>query len=145
MDERVRELWARTSLQVWPERYVLVSLPPRLLSQAAAAVAACRGGFAALVLELEEVSLTLEETMWTASELRPWARVAGEVYKVVSFLPSLDLGVSGYFAPAAALLGEAGVAIVPQCAFLKDHVLVREVDLERALRSLESLIASCRR
>jgi hypothetical protein len=136
-----RELWARTRLRVWPEAYRLVSLPPSALPQAAALVARAGGSFVALVLERDEVSLTLPETLWQASALRGVARGDAGPYRAITFDLDLDLSVSGYLAPAAARLGEAGVSIVPQCAFLKDHLLVRETHLARAVEVLEALIA----
>ena len=38
----------------------------------------------------------------------------------------------------------AGIAILPFAAWSRDHLLVREADLELALRTLERWIASCR-
>ena len=65
-------------------------------------------------------------------------------YRAITFDVNIDLGVVGYLAPAAARLAAAGVSIVPQCAYLKDHLLVREADLETARAVLEAFIAECR-
>ncbi len=137
-----RALWARTRVRVWPGCYRLVSLPPGALAEAAALVGRAPGGFAALVLERDEVSLTLPAELWDASDLRPRARAEAGPYRALTFDLDLDLHVTGYLAPAAALLAEAGVSIVPQCAFLKDHLLVREADLERALETLAGLVTA---
>jgi len=51
--------------------------------------------------------------------------------------------VVGYLAPAAARLATAGIPIIPQCAFRTDHLLVRESDLDAAVRILGDLIAAC--
>jgi hypothetical protein len=63
---------------------------------------------------------------------------------VVTFDLDLDLDVCGYLAPAAGALAAAGVPIVPQCAFLKDHLLVPEAQLEAAVHALEGLSAEAR-
>ena len=50
---------------------------------------------------------------------------------------ALALDVVGYLAPAAARLAQAGISMVPQCAFQKDHLLVpasRAADAVRVLR-----------
>jgi hypothetical protein len=52
--------------------------------------------------------------------------------------------VCGYFAPAAARLAEAGISIVPQCAYLKDHVLIQDEKISHAIEILEGLIAECK-
>ncbi len=136
-----RALWARTRVHVWPEPYRLVSLPLGTLAEAAALVGRTESAFAALVLERDEVSLTLPAAAWDASALRARATRDDGPYRALTLDLDLDLGVSGYLAPAAARLAEAGVPIVPQCAFLKDHLLVRELDLKRALAVLQALIA----
>lgn len=138
-----RALWARTRLHVWPEAYRLVSLPPAALADAAALLGASDGTFAALVVERDEVSLTLPEALWQGSALAAVARDDDGPYRAVTFDLDLDLSVAGYLAPAAARLAEAGVSIVPQCAFLKDHLLVRETQLARTLEALEAFIAEC--
>lgn len=138
-----RALWARTRLHVWPEPYRLVSLARAALPAAAALVARTGAGFAALVVERDEVSLTLPAALWEAGNLRDAARDDAGPYRVVTFALDLDLNVIGYLAPAAERLAQAGVSIVPQCAFLKDHLLVHERDLARALEVLEQLVAEC--
>ena len=145
MDERARRLWAETRLRIWPESYRLVSLPCALAPDAAALVGANEGRFAALVIERDEVSLTVAESAWSKSPLRARARAEAGPYRVVTFDLDLELDVVGYLAPAAERLAAAAVSIVPQCAYSKDHLLVREEDLERALGVLEAWIAECRR
>jgi hypothetical protein len=135
----VAELWAKTRLRVVRERYVLASVTPARLGEAAALIAEGAGEFAVLLRERDEVSLTVEESAWRNSPLVALATAAAEPYRVITFDLALDLGIVGYFAPAAAALAEAGVPIVPQCAYAKDHLVVREEDLERALAALRSL------
>jgi len=144
VNDRARAVWAATRLRVWPERYRLVSLPASGLQEAADLVGEAAGGFAGLVLERDEVSVAVPEELWRESPLRPRARRDAGPYRAITLDIDVDLDVTGYLAPAAALLAEARVSIVPMCGFLKDHLLVRERDLERALASLEALIARCR-
>ena len=56
---RVRLLWARTTIRVWPERYRLVSLDPALAGEAGALLSEDPAPFAALVRERDEASLTI--------------------------------------------------------------------------------------
>jgi len=136
---RARELWARTRVRVVPGRYVLASLPRALAPRALAALGA-DDPFVAAIVERDEVSLTLPEASWAGHPLRADARAASSSWRVLTFDLDLPLDVTGYLAPAAAALAEAGVPIVPQCAFSKDHVLVPEDRLDDALHALNALI-----
>ncbi len=143
MNERARRLWSKTRVRVWPEVYCLASLSPDAVREAAALVAESAGRFAALVLERDEVSLTVPDVVWAPSPLPARARAVAGPYRVLTFDLDLELDVVGYLAPAAERLAAAGVSVVPQCGFLKDHLLVREGDLERAREVLERWIAEC--
>lgn len=144
MNERARAIWARTTLRVWPERYVLASLPVERAAAAADLVAAQSGAFAALVVERDEVSLTASLGAWEASALRSQARAEAGPFRAITFDIDIELDVCGYLAPAAERLAAGGISIVPQCAYLKDHLLVHERQLPEALGVLEDLIRACR-
>jgi hypothetical protein len=139
-----RALWARTNVRLWPETYRLVSLPKDRWAEALAWYATQADAFAAVVRERDEVSLTVEQGAWAASPLQPAAFNVSEPQRVLTFDLELELSVVGYIAPAAARLAAAGISIVPQCAFLRDHVLVRDDDATRALSVLQDFIAECR-
>jgi hypothetical protein len=143
MDDSIRKLWAKTRVRLWPETYWLVSLPHESLPQAVELVSRSAGRFSAIVTEQDEISLTVHEALWKAKAESIVHHSAGGPYRVITFQIDLDLSICGYFAPAAVLLAEAGIPIVPQCAFLKDHVLIREADAARAVEILNELVESC--
>jgi hypothetical protein len=147
IEERARDAWSRTVLRVWPEAYILASLPVSLAKEAAQLLAdgVAGGAFGALVIERDEASVTIPEEAWLGSPLRSRARSEGGPYRAITFDVDLALDLVGFLAPAAVLLAEARVSIVPQCACLKDHLLVREGDLATATRVLEELIGGCRK
>jgi len=140
LDDRVRSFWARTTLHVWPEQYLLVSLTLDLLPEAASLARDVSGKFLGLVLERDEVSLTIDKEMWVASPLRARALAESGPFRTITLDVNVELDVVGYLAPAAMALAGAGVSIIPQCAYLKDHLLVHEKNLERAVETLNELI-----
>jgi hypothetical protein len=142
MPPDIAELWRHTRLAVAPESYVLASLPPSRLADAAALIGAGGGSFAALLLERDEVSITVEASRWRSSALATQATATAGPYRAVTLAIDLALDVVGYLAPAVRALAEARVPIVPQCAFKKDHLLVRAEDLQTTLDVLETLIAT---
>ena len=144
LNDRARLIWARTHLYLWPDHYLLVSLQPDMLAEAAALAGSASATFVALVMERNEVSLTVKEQLWLASPLRPKARAESGPYRVITLDVNADLEVVGYLAPAALALAEAGISVIPQCAYLKDHLLVYGTSLERTIRTLNELIQTCR-
>ena len=144
-NERARALWARTTIRLWPETYQLVSLDPSLGEEAAQALAGNPVPFVALVRERDEVSLTVAEAQWRRSPLRSRARSEAGPFRVITFELALALDVVGYLAPAVARLAEAGISVVPQCAFQKDHLLVPARRAADAVRVLRGLVRDCAR
>jgi len=145
MQPETRTLWARTTLRVAPAKYCLVSLPTTMLSEAVRMVAKEDRRFAALIAEPDEVSLTIRDSVWETSSLRRRATAQSGPFRVITFNLDLNPAVVGYLAPAAHRLAEAGISIVPQCAFSKDHLLIQEADLPKATEVLKKLISDCKK
>jgi hypothetical protein len=120
-----------------------VSLPHESLIEALSIVSSAVGHFSAVVVERDEVSLTVEEELWKTHTGAIPHHSADGPYRAITLKLNVDLGISGYFAPAAERLADAGISIVPQCAFLKDHVLIRATDAERAVEIMENLVKEC--
>jgi len=139
MNSAAKQAWAGTKVTVWPERYILAELGLEALGQAAGRVAR---GFSALIVEADAVSLVLEEAAWDAQNLP--ARAVHRGYRVVTLDAKIGLDLAGYLAPAAARLAEAGIAIIPVCGAPRDHLLIRNQDLDRARKILEDLARECR-
>jgi len=143
MNQIIQTLWSRTEIVLWPENYLLVSLPHESLIEALSMVSAAAGHFSAIVVEKDEVSLTMEEELWKTRAAAVPHHSADGPFRAVTLQVNVDLGVSGYFAPAAERLADAGISIVPQCAYLKDHVLIRAADADRAVEIMENLVREC--
>ncbi|KAF0247681.1 MAG: hypothetical protein FD167_2918 [bacterium] len=143
MSISAKELWAKTSLYIWPERYWLVSLPITQLSDTLLVLGQYSRGFAAIVVEKDEVSLTLSDELWQkVSNLLTNKQVAGP-YQVITLNINLDLDICGYLLVAAKELADNNISIVPQCAYLKDHLVIKELDCPKAIKVLTSLIKKC--
>ena len=126
---------------VWPEPCWLVSLPVDALDAAAEWIGGAGGSFSALIVERDEVSLTLPESLWLGSPLRGLAKASAGPFRALTLDLDVALDVTGYLAPLAERLAAEGVSIVPQCAYAKDHVLVHEAQLEAAIGVVEALVA----
>ena len=99
------DVWARTRLHLWPERYRLVSLPVAMLAAAAELTAAAGGTFASLLVEGQEVSLVVTDDVWRYARLRWQATADDGPFRVITLdvKDGIDLAVIGYLAPALAV------------------------------------------
>lgn len=148
MNRDVAALWSRTALFLWPQEVVLASFAladlPAVASALASRLEPPRHAFSAVIVERDEVSVTIEQTKWGALAMAKQTRAVAGPYRAITLDVSIDLGVSGYLLPAAERLAAAGVPIVPQCAYQKDHLLVRADDAERAMSLLGALVDEAR-
>lgn len=83
-----------------------------------------------------EVTLLLDETDFGTirHQIRDM-KTAGN-YRLLSFDVELDFSVVGFLAEVARILAEAEISIVALSAFSRDHILIKQMDLSKALKVL---------
>ncbi len=87
-----------------------------------------------------EVTLVLDEIDFaTIRHLMRDAKVEKN-FRFLSFDVDLDFDVVGFMAQIAKILAEAGISILPISSFSRDHVLVRQDDLAKALKALRGFV-----
>ena len=131
-------LLRQASWRVRPERFVLAGLAPSDRPVVARLLAGISAPFMDMIVEPDTVTLLLPESEWRS--IRPAfasARVQSP-FRVISFDLDLPDDLVGFLAAASAALATAGVPILAICGYSKDHILVREEHLDRALAALQS-------
>lgn len=126
-----------------PETFTLVSInrkeeeKARLLLQDLEA-------FSSVTFDHAEVSLVLRSDRW--AELKGGFRDFEEEgpYRLITFDIVLDLSIVGFMAVVSAKLAEASVSIYALSTFLRDHILVKSGDAEKAVDVLRGLVEGCR-
>jgi len=63
-------------------------------------------------------------------------------YRAISFDLDLPDGLVGFMAAISGALAAAGVPLLAVCGYARDHLLVREEHLERALHAIEVLVSA---
>jgi hypothetical protein len=148
MNLEVATLWSRTALLLWPREVVLASFAladlPAIASALASRLEPPRHAFSAVIVERDEVSVTIEQAKWDALAMAKQARAVAGPYRAITLDLQIDLGVSGYLLPAAERLAAAGISIVPQCAFQKDHLLVLAGDAGNTMKILGDLVTEAK-
>ena len=139
----VTELLRRTRVEVAPATFFLVGVRhddwrrllenPELSPRADAAFM--------LLRDAREVTLLLEEDDWrTMRHAARDARVEGD-FRLVTLDIELPWDVVGYLARVTEILAAEGISAGALSAFSRDHLLVKQSDLGRALRALGPHVA----
>jgi hypothetical protein len=139
----VAELLRQTKIQVAPALYFLIGLRhedwARILENPELSP---RGDAPYMLLRDEhETTLLLDETDWrTLRHAARNARVEGG-FRLVTFDVELNWNVVGYLARVSGILAGAGVVVGALSAFSRDHLLIKQDDLGRALSALSAHVA----
>jgi hypothetical protein len=132
------QLLRKTRVEVAPETFYLVSLRhadwrkllenPELSPRMSAPFMIFSDKF--------EVTLLLDEVDFgTIRHAIRDARSEGN-FRLLTFDIELDFTVVGFLAEVARILAEAGISIVALSAFSRDHLLIQQTDLAKALKVL---------
>ena len=137
-DPRIATLLRQARWQARPERFVLAALEPNERMLVVRLLAGVTAPFVQLIAEPDRLTLLLPQSDWRSLKPAfPHARVQAP-FRVISFSLDLPNDLVGFLAVASRALAEAGVPILAICGYTKDHILVREEHLERALAALGS-------
>ncbi len=137
------ELLRRARVEVAPATFVLAGLRPedwrRLLENPELSPRA--ESVFCLLRDPFEVTLLLEEDDWRA--MRHAARDARVEagFRLVTLDIELPWNVVGFLAHVTRILAGEGIAVGALSAFSRDHLLIKQDDLGRALRALGPHVA----
>lgn len=138
MNERALKLLRQTKIEVAPETYFFISLQngdwlkllenPELSPRMTAPFMIFKDRW--------EVTLLLDEVDFEKiSPVIPHLKTEGG-FRLLSFDIELDFSVVGFLAEISRILAGAGISIIALSAFSRDHILVKQNDLAKALRAL---------
>jgi hypothetical protein len=135
-DPRIAALLGQADWQALPERFVLAALKPNERMLVLGLLSSVTAPFMQLIVEPDVLTLLLPQSDWRVLKPAfPHARVQAP-FRVISFDLDLPDDLVGFLAVASRALAAAGVPILAICGYTKDHILVREEHLERALTAL---------
>lgn len=142
MGNKILELLKQTKIEVSPETFTVISLTnedwmkllenpelsPRMTSPFI------------LFKDKWEVTLVLDEIDFgTVRHAIRDAKVEKN-FRLLSFDAELPFDVVGYMAQIASILAEAEIPILPISSFSRDHVLISQNDLAKALKALRGYV-----
>lgn len=145
LTKELRNHLAQTKLEVLPEDYYLVSLPPdgKLIPGEWYRPATTR--FALFLREPRQVSLVVARRKWLRMRnLFEKYEVAGPM-KVLTFDKKISMRVCGYMSAIGNVLVSAKLCVIPISTMTRDHILVNKSDLPRTVKLLREFIEECKK
>ena len=136
-------VFASTKLRLHPVKYMIVSLPVEEKEKALELFKPLEP-FSSITVDTEEVSLILGEEDWNAIKDNFGEYLVEGPYSAITFDIVLDLGLVGFLSVVSAVLADEGVSIYAVSTYLRDHILVKSEDSDRAMKVLGELIQRCR-
>lgn len=143
MAECVSELLRQTRITVAPATYVIMGLSHQAWKQLLENPELSPNADALFMIfrDQHEVTLVIEEDDW--GRIRHAARDANveRGFRLLTLDITLPWNTVGYLARVTALLADEGISIGALTAFSRDHLLIKQDDLGKALRVLGEHVA----
>lgn len=138
MKETVLDLLRKTKVEVAPETFVLISLTHenyrRLLENPELSP---RGAAPFMLLaDKFEITMLLDAVDWQTMRHAAREAKAEHNFRLLTFSIELEWNVVGFLAFVSSLLAEAGISVGAGSAFSRDHLLIKQDDLAKALKVL---------
>ena len=143
LDENIRRLLAETEITLHPDSFTIVSID-RSEEDKARGIIGDLDHFSSLTFDVAEVSLVVKAEDWGVLRERFEEYQEEGPYRLITFDIVLDLAIVGFMAVVSRRLADEGVSIYALSTYLRDHILVKEGDCEKAVETLRSLIAESR-
>lgn len=119
--------------------YRMLKLPTYSGGRAFAVLSAQADPFCAVLVDKDETSIFLSETVYTALRESLPAHELSDAYRLITFDLELEPTLTGFMALISRALADAGVPILPLAAYSRDHLLVPAAQIETALTCLRAL------
>lgn len=137
----IAQILEKSRIEVAPETFTLVSLPQELWLKLLENPELSPRMSAPFMIfkDLWEVTLLLDETDFETIRVGLREAKIERGFRLLSFDIEMDFSVVGFLAFISNKLAEADISIVALSSFSRDHFLVKQQDLAKALKVLRKL------
>ena len=142
IDEMI-PVFASTKLKLHPRDYMIVSLQV-MEKEKSLELFKPLDPFSSITVDIDEVSLILGMDDWEAIKGNFMDFLVEGPYRAITFDIVLDLSLVGFLSVVSAVLADASVSIYAISTYLRDHILVKAEDQDKAMRVLGELIQRCK-
>jgi hypothetical protein len=137
--EGVKEILSRTSIQLDPDQYIIASIDLQEEKKARETLKDL-DVFSSVTYDYKEISVVAKTSEWKKVRGNFYKIEEAGPYRLITFNLVLDLSIVGFMAEISKRLAEHMVSIYALSTYLRDHILVKSEDAERAVSCLEGMI-----
>jgi hypothetical protein len=142
---KLKELFAKTNLVVFPEDYVVVYLPIGILAIPGEWFRPATTRFAVVIQEPKVITMVIPRRKWLRMQGMFDKYDVNGPFKVISFDVKLSLVTSGYMCAIGSILTESNINTIPISSFKNDHIIVPKPDLPRTMKVLRNFLHDCKK
>lgn len=137
----IAQILEKSRIEVAPETFTLVSLPQEIWLKLLENPELSPRMSAPFMIfkDLWEVTLLLDETDFETMRVGLREAKIERGFRLLSFDIEMDFSVVGFLAFISNKLAEADISIVALSSFSRDHFLLKQQDLAKALKVLRKL------
>lgn len=139
LSNEMKKILAKTEIKEYSNDYSIVLIQPRDEGKARSLLSDL-GPYSSVTYTDDEVSVVLRAEDWDGLRGNFPASREESPYRLITFDIVLDLSIVGFLSVVSTVLAEEGVSIYAISTYLKDHILVKKTDEERAVAVLRRLI-----
>lgn len=136
-------IFASTKLKLHQHDYMILSLPVEN-KEKALDLFKYLSTFNSITIDTDEISVIVSSHDWRRLEKEFPVHTFEGPYSIITFDIVLDLNLVGYLSVITALLAEAGISVFAISTYLRDHILIKSGDVEKAMKLLNELIEKCK-
>jgi hypothetical protein len=137
----LKPVFASTKIKEHPEDYTIVSIN-RKEEKKTREILKNIEPWSSVTFDLEEISVVLKEDEWKRIKNHFQVYQEESPYRLLTFDIVLDLDLVGYLSVISGLLTKEGISIYAVSTYLRDHILVKKKDAEKAISVIRKLIES---
>jgi hypothetical protein len=144
LGEDIKQILKKTTIKIQPDNYAIVYIDP-FEEEKARTLLSVASPFISVTSTGEEVTIVLRISDWEKHKVSFSSYKVAAPYRLITFDIVLDLSVVGFLSVISSALSAEGISIYALSTYLKDHILIKEEDIDRTVNILNNLVDSARK
>jgi len=134
---KIKQLLRKTKLKLSKEKYSIVSIPLKQFNRLD--LKKFQKKLFSLIYEKDEITLIINQDNWKSIKNNFKNYKLEKNYRILTLDVNLNWNVVGYLAAVSKALADNKISIGVISTYLKDHLLIKDKDVKRAVNVLSRL------